>query len=201
VLRSDAGTAGHVLAEQRHPGGAIRLLQPPAGGQGGAAIEDPDVVSAKKTALEHVAARGVLTVHPPGEVQQQPREALLRKWQIYLAETGLHVLQEEGREGVHGGLTLAVTLAGDKAHKRAAACQARGVALLGETALAEADRRPIRELRGVNQGRLRASADSVRDGLWRCLPLIATVEPRSNDLGCDLQAITIMALTCALGWS
>ena len=46
---------------------------PPAG-QRRRAIEDPDVVQAQEPALEQVAVIGVLAVHPPGEVRQQPVE-------------------------------------------------------------------------------------------------------------------------------
>ena len=75
--------------------------RPPAGGQRGAAVEHADVVQAEEAALEHVVARGILAVHPPGEVQQQPGESLLEKGQVHLAEVDLQVLQKQGREGVH----------------------------------------------------------------------------------------------------
>ena len=61
----------HVLAEQGHPGRAVRLLEVAAGGQRGAAVEDADVVEAEEAALEHVLAEAVLAVDPPGEVQQR----------------------------------------------------------------------------------------------------------------------------------
>ena len=61
----------HVLAEQGHPGRAIRLFEVAAGRQWGAAIEHTDVVEAQEPALEHVLAEAILTVDPPGEVQQE----------------------------------------------------------------------------------------------------------------------------------
>ncbi len=106
-MQESQGHLEHVLAEHRHPGGAVRLLQPPAGGQGGAAVEHADVVQAEEAALEHVVAGGILAVHPPGEVQQQPREALLQERQVHLAEVGLQILQEQSREGVHRGVHVA----------------------------------------------------------------------------------------------
>ena len=70
------GEFQHVLAEEGHPGRAVRLLQVAAGGQRGAAVEDADVVEAEEAALEDVLAEAVLAVHPPGEVQQQLVEGL-----------------------------------------------------------------------------------------------------------------------------
>src|SRR6202020_1754857 len=76
--------------------------QPPAAGEGGTAVEDADVVQAEEAAFERVAARGGFAIHPPGEVQQQPREALLQKGQVDLAEPQLQILQEQGGEGSPG---------------------------------------------------------------------------------------------------
>ena len=54
-----------------HPGGAVRLVDVPAGGQHRAAVEHADVVHSQEPALEHVVALFVLAIDPPGEVQQQ----------------------------------------------------------------------------------------------------------------------------------
>ena len=70
------GEFQHVLAEEGHPGRAVRLLQVAAGGERGAAVEDADVVEAEEAPLEDVLAEAVLAVHPPGEVQQQLVERL-----------------------------------------------------------------------------------------------------------------------------
>jgi hypothetical protein len=56
---------------ERHPGGAVGLVEVPAGRQRRAAIEHADVVEAEKAALEHVRAEAIFPIHPPGEIQQQ----------------------------------------------------------------------------------------------------------------------------------
>ncbi len=56
-LRQLDGNFQHVLAEQRHPGRAVGLLQVASGRQRGAAIENADVVQTKEAAFENVAAR------------------------------------------------------------------------------------------------------------------------------------------------
>src|SRR5271165_2564872 len=59
----------HVLAEQRHPGGAVGLLEISPGRQRRATVEDADVVQAQKAALTEVLTEPVLAVRPPGEIQ------------------------------------------------------------------------------------------------------------------------------------
>src|SRR2546430_17457225 len=49
--RQLGGDLEHVLAEERHPGGAVGLFQVTAGRQGRAAVEHTDVVHAHETAL------------------------------------------------------------------------------------------------------------------------------------------------------
>ena len=88
------GDLQHVLAEQRHPGGAVRLLEIAAGGQRRVAVEDADVVEAEEAALEDVPPRAVLAVDPPGEVQQQLLEATLEPLPIALPR---HPLLRGGR--------------------------------------------------------------------------------------------------------
>ena len=91
----------HVLAEEGHPGGAVRLLQVAARGERGAAVEDADVVEAEKAPLEDILAEAVLAVYPPGEVQHQLVERLPEEIQVGLAGQGLRgAEQEERREGV-----------------------------------------------------------------------------------------------------
>ena len=75
----------HVLAEQRHPGGAVGLLEVAAGRQRRAAVEDADVVEAEEAALEDVLAEAVLAVDPPGEVQQQLAEGALQEVDVAAA--------------------------------------------------------------------------------------------------------------------
>ena len=62
-----------------HPARAVRLLEPAAGRQRRAAVEDADVVEPEEAAFEDVRALGVLPVHPPGEVQHQFLEYALEE--------------------------------------------------------------------------------------------------------------------------
>ena len=102
------GEFHHVLAEEGHPGGAVRLLQVAAGGERGAAVEDADVVEAEEAPLEDVLAEAVLAVHPPGEVQQELIERPLEEIQVYFAAPGLlGAMEKQGRPGVHRGVDVA----------------------------------------------------------------------------------------------
>ena len=47
----------------------------------------------------------ILAIHPPGEVQQQLREALPQEREVHLAQVGLQVRQEQRGEGVDRGFT------------------------------------------------------------------------------------------------
>ena len=100
------GEFQHVLAEEGHPGRAVRLLQVAAGGERGAAVEDADVVEAEEPPLEDVLAEAVLAVHPPGEVQHQLVERRPEEIEVRLAAQGLlGAVQEERRKGVDRGFT------------------------------------------------------------------------------------------------
>ena len=90
------GDLEHVLAEERHPGGAVGLLQVAAGRQRRAAVEDADVVEPEKAALEGVAAGAVLAVHPPGEVQDQLLERALEPLDVALP--ALRLLEAVGED-------------------------------------------------------------------------------------------------------
>ncbi len=90
----------HVLAEQRHPGRAVGLLQPATRRQRGAAIEHADVVEPEEAALEDVLPGGVLAVHPPGEVEQQPGERLAQEREVDVAEEAGDGVHEQRGEGV-----------------------------------------------------------------------------------------------------
>jgi hypothetical protein len=83
------GDLEHVLGEERHPGGAVGLLQVPAGRQRRAAVEDADIVQSQEAALEDVVAGAVLAVHPPGEVQRQLVEGALEPFEVTPAAVGL----------------------------------------------------------------------------------------------------------------
>ena len=74
----------HVLAEERHPRGAVGLLEVAAGRQRRGPVEDADVVEAEEAALEDVLAEAVLAVHPPGEVREELAEGALEELEVAL---------------------------------------------------------------------------------------------------------------------
>src|SRR5208283_5593413 len=87
----------------RHPTGAIRLLQMAASGEGSAAVEDADVVEAKKSALKNVHAFSIFAVHPPGEIQQQLMEDAHQKCPVTTAPLFLvDLVNAPGRPRMHG---------------------------------------------------------------------------------------------------
>ena len=93
----------HVLGIERHPGGAVGLLDVAAGRQRRAAIEDADVVEAQKAALEEVASVAVLAVEPPGVVGQQAVEDSLQERDRLVAHaSAVEAIVEERRPGMHG---------------------------------------------------------------------------------------------------
>ena len=68
-----------VVAVERHPRGAVGLLEVTAGRQRLRAVEDADVVEAEEAAGEEIVALRVLAVDPPGEVEQQLLERALEE--------------------------------------------------------------------------------------------------------------------------
>src|SRR5215469_7713564 len=87
----------HVLAKDRHPGGAVRLLQIAAGRQRRAAVEDSDVVQSQEAALEGVVAGAVLAVHPPREVKNQLVEGAIEPFDVAAAMLNLlEMVREHG---------------------------------------------------------------------------------------------------------
>ena len=108
VHRQLGGDLDHVLAEERHPRGAVGLLEVAAGGERRAAVEDADVVEAQEPALESVVAGAVLAVHPPGEVQNELVEGALEPVDVPLAAAhALQGVREDGGPGVHGRIDVA----------------------------------------------------------------------------------------------
>ena len=102
------GDLEHVLAEQRHPSGSIRLVQVSAGRQRRAAIEHPDVVQSQEAALEDVGPCAVLAIHPPREVEQQLLERALQPVEVTRSAPGF--LQAVGKDrgpGVHRWIDVA----------------------------------------------------------------------------------------------
>ena len=87
IARSCVGSAAavqdrrdrrHAERVQRHPAGAVGLLERAARGQV-RAVDRADVVEPEEAALEQVRAVGVLAVDPPGEVDEQLVEDARRK--------------------------------------------------------------------------------------------------------------------------
>jgi hypothetical protein len=75
----------HPLAVERHPRGAVGLLERATARQRRGAIEDADVVQPQETALEEVAVVRVLAIDPPGEVRHQPAEHSCQELAVALA--------------------------------------------------------------------------------------------------------------------
>src|SRR6202041_4183284 len=61
----------HVQAKHRHPARAVRLIDVVPRAERPRTVENADIVQTEKTAFENVAARGILTVHPPCEIYEQ----------------------------------------------------------------------------------------------------------------------------------
>ena len=74
----------HVLAEHRHPRGAVGLFEMAAGRQLGAAIEHADVVETEEPALEHALPQTVLAIDPPREVDHELAERALQELDVAL---------------------------------------------------------------------------------------------------------------------
>jgi len=91
----------HVLAEEGHPGRAVRLFQVAAGGKRGAAVEDADVVEAEeapsntffpkrslrfthqvkfKSSLLNVALRKLRSVSPRRACSVRCRKSVAKAW-------------------------------------------------------------------------------------------------------------------------
>ena len=91
----------HVLAKQGHPGRAVGLLQIAARGQGGAAIENPDVIEPEEAPFKDIFAEAILAVDPPGEVQHELVKRALEEVDVTRAAQGqLGLVQKEGGPGV-----------------------------------------------------------------------------------------------------
>ena len=90
----------HALAIERHPRGAVRLLERSPGRQRRAAIEDADVVEAEEAAGEDVPAGGILAVDPPVEVQHQALERSLEEAHVGAAQRPFHAIEIPQPAGV-----------------------------------------------------------------------------------------------------
>ena len=94
----DRGDRGHAEGVRRHPAGRVGLLEREAGRQVGA-VDRPDVVEPEEPAFEDVRAVLVLTVHPPGEVDEQLVEDAAEEVDVPAAVDGEHL---ERRQCLHG---------------------------------------------------------------------------------------------------
>src|SRR5215831_7289137 len=73
-----------------------------SGRQRGAAVEHADVVEPEEAALEHVFARAVLAVHPPGEVEEELMVGRLEELEVDRTVQGLLGAGEiQGGPGVY----------------------------------------------------------------------------------------------------
>ena len=107
LLGQDEGDLQHALAVERHPRRAVGLLQRAAGRQRRAAVEDADIVEAEEAAGEDVAARRVLAVDPPVEVQHQAVERVLEELAVLAAELLLVLVQPQRGPGVDRRIDVA----------------------------------------------------------------------------------------------
>ena len=102
------GDLQQVETVHRHPARPVGLLEKAAGRQLRAAVEDPDVVEAEKSALEDVVAGEVLAVHPPREVEQQLVEDLLQEDRVGASAVPLlDLVDSPRRPGVHRRVDVA----------------------------------------------------------------------------------------------
>ena len=106
-LAEDERDFQHVLAVERHPRRAIRLVEMATGRQLGAAIEHADVVEPEEAAGKHVAPLRVLAVHPPVEVLHQALERSLEEAHVRPAELFLDVVEEQRGPRVHRRIHVA----------------------------------------------------------------------------------------------
>src|SRR5271170_2195653 len=65
LLGQDERNLQHAQAVERHPCGAVGLVQMPSGRQLRAAIEDSNVDEPEKAARKYIAPVGILAVDPP----------------------------------------------------------------------------------------------------------------------------------------
>src|SRR5579863_4970249 len=70
VLRSQFNSdLQHVLTEQRHPRGTIRLFQVPTCWQWCASVENTNIIETQESSFKYIPAKTIFSVHPPCEVQ------------------------------------------------------------------------------------------------------------------------------------
>src|ERR1700726_4306700 len=67
---------------ERHPSGAIYLIETAAGRQRCTAVEHTDVIQPEEAPLEDVLSPAVFAVYPPGEIHQQFEEAAAQECDV-----------------------------------------------------------------------------------------------------------------------
>src|SRR5208283_3739482 len=107
ILGQNERDLQHAHAVERHPCGAVGLVQVSTGGQRCTAIEDPDVVEPEEPAGEHISSLRILAVDPPVEIQHQSLEGALKETEVSPAQFGLNSVQKQRCPGVHGGIYVA----------------------------------------------------------------------------------------------
>ena len=75
----------HILAEKRHPGGAVGLFQVSAGRQRRRSIEDPDIIQPQKAPFEGIVSGPIFAVHPPDEIRMQLKETAFEPGEVALS--------------------------------------------------------------------------------------------------------------------
>ncbi len=169
----------------RHPAGRIGLLQRAAGRQRLRAVEHADVVQAEEAAFEDVAARGVLAVDPPREVEQQLLEHAFEELAVAdAAALLLDLVDAPRRPRVHRRVHVA---------KRPLV---RGQLPVGvHVPLAQHQRELVLGELGVDQRQRHHVKRQVPRGVPRVLPLVR----HRDDVGVEQVRPLVVAPVLALG--
>src|SRR5258708_16916695 len=61
----------HVQAVHSHPACAVGLLEVTSRRQGRRAVKDTNVIESQESALKNIRSAGILTIDPPGKIQEQ----------------------------------------------------------------------------------------------------------------------------------
>lgn len=98
----------HVQTEECHPSGPVGLTQSTTGRQRLGTVERSDVVETQESTLEHVVAVGILSVDPPGKVEEELLEDPLEEVEILASEQlSLDLEHSERRPRVDGRVDVA----------------------------------------------------------------------------------------------
>src|SRR5215469_18223072 len=96
VLSQNKRNFQHAKAVERHPCGAVGLIQVATRWEGRTAVENPDIVEAKEAPGKYVAPFRILAVDPPAEIQHQALEGALQKAQVRSAQFRLNSVEKHG---------------------------------------------------------------------------------------------------------